>query len=65
MRLQLAMNRVRGFSIAHNERIKCPECMKNCEAEVVRAEPWYVYVHECEHCGHIITESEWETIKNQ
>lgn len=46
----------------HIERIKCPACLKNCEAEVIRSEPWYVYIHECEHCGYFITESEWESV---
>lgn len=43
----------------HIERIVCPECLRNCEAEVIHTDLWCVYVHECEHCGHIITESEW------
>lgn len=43
--------------------IRCPECNSRCEAIVEQTLPFYTYVHECEHCGYIITESEWEPLK--
>lgn len=44
----------------HIEIIECPDCKCRCEATVLRTRPWYVYVHECEHCGKLITENEWK-----
>jgi C4-type Zn-finger protein len=46
-------------------RILCPACGKVCDA-VERywdGFPWRSYVHYCEHCGYVITESEWERVK--
>lgn len=42
--------------------ITCPECQRRCEAIIERTLPFHTYVHECEHCGYIITESEWEPL---
>lgn len=41
------------------ESIVCPECQTTQEAEVVNATPFPVYVHECQHCNYMITESDW------
>lgn len=49
----------------HKETIRCPECGSVQEAEVDPTEPWYTYVHHCEKCGHIIMESEWETVTTE
>lgn len=53
------LDRVRHPS--HQEFIVCPSCLKECEATVEHTAPWWSYAHECEHCGLMITESEWET----
>jgi len=49
----------------HKETIRCPECGCVQMAEVEHTEPWYSYVHHCEKCGYIITESEWEIVNNE
>jgi|WetSurMetagenome_2_1015567.scaffolds.fasta_scaffold235419_3 hypothetical protein len=47
-------------------KIKCPECGKICNAEIETNDfPFAVYIHTCEHCGHIIQEDEWEEIKKE
>lgn len=47
----------------YTEKIICPQCGKVCTAEVERSFPWDLLAHECEHCGYMILESEWEKIK--
>jgi hypothetical protein len=42
------------------EKIICPHCQSVELATVERAEPFNVYLHECQQCSHIIMESEWE-----
>ena len=44
--------------------IKCLECDLICKAVVQWWDniPFASYCHECEHCGHMITESEFEVI---
>ena len=44
------------------ERITCPECGQEQNAEVLETSLWNIYVHTCEHCGYTIMESEWETV---
>lgn len=46
------------------ETIRCPKCSKMCKAIVEWDEdfPFASYVHNCEHCGYIIMESEWNRI---
>lgn len=46
--------------IYHSETIICPMCEELQEATVEHTIPWYSFVHECDKCGYIITESEWE-----
>lgn len=50
-----------GDSQFYKVKIKCPECGKICDAEVENHFPFASYVHECEHCGYMITESEWDS----
>ena len=47
--------------------IKCPECgtIQQAGVSFVPLIVWGDYVHECEHCGYIITESEWEEVKTE
>lgn len=47
----------------HTETIKCPACEKHTEATVEHTVPFWSYVHECEHCGYTIMESDWEKVK--
>jgi hypothetical protein len=47
------------------ETIICPEC-KTVQMAIVEATPIFnSYVHECVKCEHIITESEWQTVKEE
>jgi len=49
----------------YKEQIICPKCLNICNAEVEVSDfPFASYVHFCEHCGYVIMESEWETIKD-
>jgi uncharacterized Zn finger protein len=43
----------------HKETIKCPECNKAQEGEVMHTWPFYTYFHQCDGCGYTIMESEW------
>lgn len=51
--------------VIKREHITCPECNFIQPAEVTHTEghPWQSYVHHCVKCGYIITESEWEPVK--
>ncbi len=49
----------------HPEKIICPECNKYQYALVEHTDPWYTYLHECEQCNYIITESEWESLPKE
>lgn len=44
------------------ETIKCPECGKVQQAEVVITTAWNSYCHECINCGYWISESEWDEV---
>lgn len=46
-------------------KIQCPQCGKTCDAVIQWWDnfPFASYVHTCEYCGYIITESEFEVIK--
>lgn len=48
----------------YTETIQCPNCGRIQEAEVIADIPFWVYIHDCEKCGHKILESEWEVVKN-
>lgn len=45
---------------SHIERIICPNCRSVCLARVEHTQPFYSYVHECQRCKYMITESVWE-----
>jgi len=45
------------------QRIKCPECEHIQLAIVEQSWPWWVFLHECEKCGYIIMESDWNEIE--
>ena len=47
------------------ETIRCPEC-GTVQTAVVDFKDWMpfpAYVHFCEHCKHVILESEWEGVQ--
>ena len=48
-------------------KIECPECRQVCNAYIKWWDnfPFADYTHECEHCGYMIMESEFEEIKNR
>lgn len=56
-----------GESVFVPRKIICPNCGKVCDAEVETNEdaPFNSFVHECEHCGHMITESEWMEVEDR
>lgn len=43
-----------------SEWIICPDCSINQEADVIPTIPFETRIHECEQCGYLITESEWQ-----
>lgn len=45
---------------SHREKILCPKCNGENDAEVIHTFPFYSYVHTCEYCGYVIMESEWQ-----
>lgn len=48
-------------------KIICPNCGKICEAKIEYVDGWPFadYTHECEHCGFMITESQWEEVNDK
>lgn len=48
-----------------HETIRCPKCgeIEKATVEHQPSDPWPIYVHKCI-CGYIITESEWEKVKD-
>jgi uncharacterized Zn finger protein len=44
------------------ERIKCPACGLEQDAEVRLLWPWPDRTHFCERCGYAIMESEWDKV---
>lgn len=46
----------------HIEKIQCTECNHIQDATVEHTIPFYSYVHNCEKCGYVIMESEWNKI---
>lgn len=51
-----------GTTITLSCRVRCPQCGQEQKAEVIRKEgdAFPIYIHECESCGYVIMESEWE-----
>ncbi len=45
---------------SHIEKIVCPVCEAEQDAEVRHTEPWWLYVHNCTNCDYTIMESEWK-----
>lgn len=54
------------MSILFLDSIRCPECKTTQPAIVSRrpGHPWPTYLHQCDHCSYLITESEWDSILN-
>lgn len=46
------------------ERIFCPKCITEQDAEIwsEAGQPWPVIAHTCERCGYLIGESEWQPV---
>lgn len=46
------------------ELIICPACeaQQMATARLYNGSPWWSYVHTCDQCGYIITESEWQPV---
>ena len=44
-------------------KIKCPRCGNVQNARVKKTLPFYTYMHICKKCGYVITESEWDEVK--
>lgn len=47
------------------EKIQCPECDKIQLAEVKESHPFTIYIHDCESCGYVITESDWNIVEEK
>lgn len=49
----------------YTDLIVCPRCALLQEADVTYepADPWPTYVKECDRCGYIILESEWDSVR--
>jgi len=43
--------------------IKCPQCGYVQKAKIIKTFPFYTYIHYCEKCNYVITESDWDEIK--
>ena len=43
--------------------IKCPQCGHVQKAKIRKTFPFYTYIHYCEKCNYVITESDWNEIK--
>jgi C4-type Zn-finger protein len=43
--------------------IRCPQCRHIQKARVLKTLPFYTYMHICKKCGYVITESEWDEVK--
>lgn len=53
--------------VHHTEYIRCPSCRTVQLARVMvypDFSPWMGYVHRCENCAYLITESEWEKVSD-
>lgn len=48
----------------HTERIRCPECGHEQDAEVLHSKPFAMFVHNCVNCEYIILESEWDRVED-
>lgn len=44
-------------------KIKCPKCGHVQKAKIKKTFPFYIYIHYCEKCNYVITESDWEEVK--
>ena len=44
-------------------KIRCPICKHVQNARVRKTLPFYTYMHICKKCGYVITESEWDEVK--
>ena len=44
---------------SHKEVIVCPGCDNECNATVIHTVPFYTYIHNCNNCDYVITESDW------
>ncbi len=48
----------------HIETIRCPECGKEQDAEVMETWPWWMRCHLCVRCGYVIMEGEWQRVNH-
>lgn len=49
-----------------SEEIECPSCNKRQQAQIIcgKGDPWPILVHKCTQCQYVITESEWNAVKD-
>lgn len=47
----------------HMETIWCPQCETEQDAQVEETAPWWTFLHNCEECGYLIMESEWNKVE--
>jgi ribosomal protein L37AE/L43A len=61
-KLQMALMIEREKKIiekSHKEVIVCPGCDNECKATVIHTVPFFTYIHNCNNCDYVITESDW------
>jgi len=44
-------------------KIKCPQCGHVQDARVKKTLPFYTYIHICEKCNYVITESDFDEMR--
>lgn len=44
----------------HSDIIRCPRCGYVQKAKIKKTFPFYIYIHYCEKCNYVITESDWD-----
>ena len=49
----------------HKELIICPECQHQWNATVIHSVPFFTYIHHCQACNYVITESDWQEVKSE
>lgn len=54
---------MRKDKIERYVEIRCPQCRHTQNAQVRKTFPFYTYIHTCIFCKYVITESEWDEVK--
>lgn len=63
--VEFAVEKLEKLKETHKELIICPECQHQCNATVIHSVPFFTYIHHCEACNYVITESDWQEVKSE